>query len=103
VNATRTAAQREEGQSGDEPRAGLVDYPALPAVQSQTAMTRAEIETRLQEVADETLAVERELRKDDPESIEDHRARLALLATEQRVFEGLLAAFDQGEAIARSS
>ena len=66
-------------------------------------ITRAEIETRLQEIANETLAVERELRKGDPESIEDHRDRLALLATEQRVFEGLLAALNQGEAIARSS
>ena len=66
-------------------------------------MTRAEIETRLQEIVNEKLALERELRKGDPESIEDHRDRLALLATEQRVLEGLLAALDQGEGIARSS
>jgi hypothetical protein len=66
-------------------------------------MTRAEIETRLQEIADETLAVERELLKGNPENIQDHAARLAFLAEERRILEGCVAGLDQGEAIGRSS
>jgi hypothetical protein len=54
----------------------------------------------LQEILNETLALERELKGDA--SIKDHHDRLAVLAKEQRILEGLLATFTQGETLARS-
>ena len=66
-------------------------------------MTRAEIETRLEAILDEQNALERELYEDDPETAQDHRARLAFLDQERRVLEGLISGLAQSERIARSS
>jgi len=64
-------------------------------------LARTDIETRLQEVLDETMVLEREFQR-RPERTQDYPARLAFLAEQRRILEGLLATVDQREAIARS-
>ena len=64
-------------------------------------LARAEIETRLQEVLDETMVLERQF-QGAPERAQEHPARLAFLAEQRRILEGLLATVDQREAIARA-
>ena len=64
-------------------------------------LTRADIETRLQEVLDETLALERQF-QGAPERAQEHPARLAFLAEQRRILEGLHATLHQGKAIAQA-